>query len=437
MVNLALSQAALRFPRRYPLSLLVILIPIALLLYYNFGVLSTWSPMHIVPLPENGAPEVGKSTPSISPATNGTNILLVSSFYPLSKSKHSMSQYTAWLTLFLARISTDIYFYTTPELESTIRKIRGQLPITIDTTFSSPFEIPPLQGKEDQYKKMHEWDRERNIHSPDLYAVWAAKPYFLAQATRNTENKYDYAFWVDAGSFREQHTYTKWPDPSRVNEIFTEGRKESGQREENLILFSIQRLPDVSMLLWKDNMGPIDNDFSEGMTFKLIIPGIFAHDTQSGSFFGGSLKIVTWWERLYFAYHDYYLKQSVFVGKDQSLINSLFLLQPDHVIVVWHGDPDAPSTLYKPKSVSSDDTSGLLGDCGNAWYYYQFFVAGERDRATMQSVWDRRWHWDFWHAEWWTRKRETCRVTRVLAMEWLLRKPFGEMWRPPPTTVSW
>lgn len=270
MVRIPCTTAIVRFPRRCPLIFLVVLIPFSALLYTYFGELHAWASNTIVPINPGIHPAIPSSTDSdFSNATTAGNILLVSAFFPLSKSKHSIVQYSAWLSRFLGQISTDVYFFTTPDLAPTIRQIRGSLPITINTTYASAFDIPPLHGREEDYVKMHEWDREKDHHSPELYAIWAAKPFLLAEALRTVavatpDTVYKYAFWSDAGSFRQQHAFKEWPGLERVEQIWSMGKRESGSKTENLIFFPIQHLPDVSMLLWKENMGPIDNDFSEG-----------------------------------------------------------------------------------------------------------------------------------------------------------------------------
>ncbi|KAL5513823.1 hypothetical protein ACEPAH_4224 [Sanghuangporus vaninii] len=424
----------IRLPRRYPLVLLVLLIPLSLFLYANFGAqVAAWASNKIVPVtPAFGSPpHIIKPDSSQAADGVGAQILLVSAFFPLSKSKHSMAQYSDWLSRFLGKITTPVYFFAPPDLEPTIRSIRGALPIVIDTRFQTAFDIPPLKGREADYEKMHGWDREKEHHSPDLYAIWAAKPFLLAEALRrlrddrgltelglkNTDN-IEYAFWSDAGSFRRTHTYASWPDLARLDEVWKDGETLSGMKKDEIVFFPLQHLPDVSMQLWTENLGPIDNDVSEG------------------SFFGGNPKVAEWWERYYYAYHDHYLAQHVFVGKDQTLINALFVLQPSHFISVWHGDSDAPAALFKPATTSSDDSELLLGDCGDQWYYYQFFLASEAEREKMTRVWDRQWYWDFWRKEWWARKRETCRLTRTVDMLSLLRRAFGDRWNPPPSSVQ-
>ncbi|KAH8110397.1 hypothetical protein DFH11DRAFT_1621038 [Phellopilus nigrolimitatus] len=419
MSSLRCSTAMLRFPRRYPLIFLVLLIPLALLLYANFGQLNAWATNRIVPMTpifEQPAP------PPPLPATNGSSSSTGGSGPDkILLSKHSMAQYSDWLARFLGRLSTDVYFFAPPDLADTVRAVRGAHgALELDTRFASAFAVPPLEGHEAAYAQMHQHDRERAQHSPELYAVWAAKPFLLAEALRRADpagTTYKYAFWTDAGSFRDAPVYADWPDVARVEEIWAEGARLSGTPAEDLIFFPVQRLPDVSMALWTENLGPIDNDFSEG------------------SFFGGHPAAALWWERYFYAYHERYLAAHVFVGKDQTLINSLLVLHAERGLTVWHGDPAAPAALYAPATPDAAARARVLGDCGDPWYYYQFFLASAQERAAMARVWDGGWYWDFWRKEWWTRARETCRLTRPLAVETVLRRAFGEAWAPPPATV--
>jgi hypothetical protein len=139
--------------------------------------------------------------------------------------------------------------------------------MTIDTTFATPFDIPPLREYKEQYSGMHALDREKNIHSAELYAVWNAKPYFLDEAVKALSRQginYEYAFWNDAGSFRITHGFTDWPSSTRVHQIWQEGSALSGEKEEDLLFFPVCRVPHPSHRHWQESMGPIDNYFSEG-----------------------------------------------------------------------------------------------------------------------------------------------------------------------------
>jgi len=193
-----------------------------------------------------------------------SRILLVSAMFPLPKAKHSKSDYQSWLSHFLKPIKSDIYFFTTPEMEPIVRSVRGNLPITVNTSFSSPFDIPPLMGLEERYTEMRARDRERFRHSPELYAVWNGKPYYLDEAVKNSPAKYDYAFWNDGGSFRVNHKFENWPDANRIDEVWEEGSRLTGLSKEDLLFFPMWSPPHWSMKLWKEDMGPVDNEFIQG-----------------------------------------------------------------------------------------------------------------------------------------------------------------------------
>ncbi|KAF8960334.1 hypothetical protein BDZ97DRAFT_1905930 [Flammula alnicola] len=350
-------------------------------------------------------------------ASNTTaRILLVSAMFPLPKSKHSKEDYAYWISKFLQPVSTDVYFYTPPDFAPTVRQARGRgLSITIDTNYTSPFDIPPLKGLEDKYKKMHSQDREGFRHSPELYAIWNAKPFLLDAAVKALAEKgevYDYAFWNDAGSFREDHRYTEWPDPRRVDQIWQKGSELTGMKKDELLFFPLTGLPDSKMKYWTEDMGPVDYDISEG------------------SFFGGTPNTVSWWKRTFYAYHDYYLSLGLFVGKDQTLINALFLLFPERLITVWYHDPNSPAHA----GLIPYFDAGYLGACGAEWFYYQFWLSGRSTRDAMRESWisvlPSRWvNWEWW------KNRQTCRLTGVLALKDVLQGQFGKKWKPPVRTI--
>ncbi|KAJ3807837.1 hypothetical protein F5876DRAFT_90377 [Lentinula aff. lateritia] len=336
---------------------------------------------------------------------NDQQILLVSGLFPLSKSKHSTEDYRSWLTLFLGSVTTDIYFFTTPELAELVADVRGSLPITINTTFSTPFDIPPLANLKEPYERMHAIDRERSRHSAELYAIWNGKPYYLDEAVKNSEKQYSYAFWSDAGSFRNEHVYRGWPSSARLEEVWDEGSRVSGVAKEDLLFFPMWEPPHASIKNWQEALGPVDTDFS--------------------SFFGGSPQTIRWWKELFYLYHNYYLSQGIFVGKDQTLINALFLLHPSRVITVWVSDPDAPAHQGLLSSIE-----GPLGSCGDNWYYYQFWLSDVHTRNQMRKLWNSK----LWF-HWW-KERSTCRLTRTLSIKDVLNHRFGANWTPPSAALA-
>ncbi|TFY80804.1 hypothetical protein EWM64_g3208, partial [Hericium alpestre] len=297
-------------------------ISIVLVLYVSFGSYmlpeTTLNPFAQTSVQLDRLPQLNTSNVSEG---NIPRILLVSAFFPLSQSKHSLEDYASWMKRFLGPITTDVYFFTTPGVEPMIHDLRDGLPLTVNTSFPSPFAIPPLRDFVAQYEEMHEWDRERARHSPELYATWNAKAYFLEEGLRNlvatSGVEYDYAFWSDAGSFRDEHVFSAWPDGARVEDVFAQAAQESGTPKDELIFLPIWNPPETRMRFWTEEDGPIDNEFSEG------------------SFFGGAPAAIAWYRNLFYTYHDAYRARDLFVGKDQTLINALLTLFPSRFATVW------------------------------------------------------------------------------------------------------
>ena len=234
----------------------------------------------------------------------GPQVLLVSAFYPLAKSKHTEKEYAAWMTLYLSKIKTHIYFFAPPEIEGMVRKLRGNLPMTLNTSFASPFDIPPLKGLEGRYAEMNKVDPENAYHSSELYAVWSSKTYFLREALLNMQSAgmdVAYAFWNDAGSFREKQDFANWPALERVDEIFTQGANLSSMDKDDLFFMPMWDVPKDPLRDWTPLEGPKEyyNAISEGQPvaitiFRLLTPFV-------GSFFGGRPNVIHWWYKTYWA----------------------------------------------------------------------------------------------------------------------------------------
>ena len=211
---------------------------------------------------------IGTGSGTDDELSNQPRVLLVTAFFQLSGSKPIDD---TWLQHFLGQISSDIYVFTTPTLESHILQLSSNnSKITIDTSYSAPFDIPPLKGKEDAYALMQKKDRQKSkSHTPELFALRNSKPFFLHTALQksqvNASVTYDYVFWNDVANFHEEHQYREWPSPARVREVWEEGSQKTGTSSDELMFIPMWGLPHPTIVFWTENMGPIDNDFSQGM----------------------------------------------------------------------------------------------------------------------------------------------------------------------------
>ena len=226
-------------------------------------------------------------------------ILLVSAYFPLPRSKHTHEDYAGWLRRYLTKVTTHIYFFAPPEAESMIRKLRGDLPMTLNTSFSSPFDTPPFRDLRGRYEQMHnevppdtqiiDWRKE--THSPELYAVWNAKTYFLHAGLQNSKaNGFNptWAFWNDAGSFRDGQELVAWPDPRRLAEIFQDGSRLTGTRVKDLFFMPVWNGPNDDWKGWQEDDGPVHahDSFSEG--------NLYIHDRGIGLGLTSPSRFVLW-----------------------------------------------------------------------------------------------------------------------------------------------
>ncbi|KAG8907587.1 hypothetical protein FRB99_003511 [Tulasnella sp. 403] len=298
-----------------------------------------------------------------------TPILLVSAFFPLPSSKHTDDEYAAWLRLYLSQVSTPMVVYTSRIFSPIIGRLRGRLPIMIDTSFNSPFDVPPMHGLEPIYSKQHdELDPEKSRHNPALYATWNAKAWLLQHAAeRYGGNATKWFFWLDAGALRETHTFTHWPDLARVEEVFMEGSKVSHKPVEDLFFIPIWNPPDDSPFVhgWKQENGPM-------VQYKM----------SEGSMFGGQLPAVKWWAATFYALHDRYLSDNKFVGKDQNIFNTIMFLNPSRILTVWPRDPRHGIEADRSENLPEVDTRQCTWD---PWYYFVFWLASEEERQTMRE----------------------------------------------------
>lgn len=172
-----------------------------------------------------------------------------------------------------------------------------------------------------------------------MYLVWN----FLDEALKNNSlspfaqsgystSTYNYGFWVDAGSFRQEHLpalarFESHRGSLRGGSILT------GTPQDELIFFPMYTIPDRGWKWWRESDGPADFDFTKG------------------SLFGGSPKAISWYTQTLYAQHDKYPAEGIFVGKDQTLINAIMFLHTNKVISIWVVQP--PSYIPSPASLPS------------------------------------------------------------------------------------
>ena len=268
----------------------MVLISVGIFYYYSDRFLFSSSSQDFVAVPGalRGDGDAGSVSPDL--ATHTGEVLLVSAFFPLNHTHHPDQAYEKWIGNFLRTIQTPIYFFTPPEFSPLVRKQRGSLPITINSSYTDPFDVPPVQGLHDVYYKMHRQNKDRRGEGAGLYALKTAKPWLLTEAVKNYERRLpsgskpiEYAFWVDIRSFRDGLVVHDWPNVERVKEVFKEGAEAAGRSENELVFFPMNDVPNLTMQWWEEDMGPFYRNFAQGTSLRSNIH-VF-RQTNGGWFF--------------------------------------------------------------------------------------------------------------------------------------------------------
>ena len=157
-------------------------------------------------------------------------------------------------------------------------------------------------------------------------------------------------------------------------------------------------------------------------------------DVDVGSFFGGRHKAIHDYATTYYAYHDKWLAQGLFVGKDQMLMNSLITLFPRHFFGVLLYDWEWPDRNLVGES---EQVNSPLGACGSTWWYYQWWLADSDEREPTADEWLGSNPRDIDKSLERPEGSIRCRDTYLIMADDLLRRSFGKVWWSPRTSLSW
>ncbi len=258
-------------------------------------------------------------------------VTLVTAYYSLSKSKHSHSDYQQWIENFLGHIENPVVVFTDKQSESHIRSVRAEMgPLRV--VLMDLKETEPVKKYGKVWEKQHSIDPERQRHSPQLYAIWDTKPWFLNRVAAENPFNSSYFFWVDIGCFREKgHSYRKWPNVSRINSVL--------QNRDKMVLGKIHSFTE--------------DDWKKARKRELI-----TKDRIQGTFFGGRAPVLLRYMNLFYDFIDECIGKGWFVGKEQNMMNTLALMNHNSTLVI-------------------DASRSNVKTCGDPWFYFQPFLAAK------------------------------------------------------------
>ena len=235
---------------------------------------------------------------------------IVTGYFQLNKSKAPHEKYREWMSNMLC-IQNPMVIFCDAQTYHTIVELREKnmdKTKIIITSFSEFYCYKYLK----QFTEHLLLDSEVNRgHSIELYMIWSEKSNFLKRAIELNPFDSDFFLWTDIGCFRKPNVnFLQWPSVEKVNAL---------PRDKVLLLdvypFTQQEL----------NVYDIKDLPSFQFTNRIGAP-----------IFGGFRDTLLIWHKKYYEMLEHFISIDRFIGKDQSIMNSVYLVhRPLCFLVNW------------------------------------------------------------------------------------------------------
>ncbi|OWA52655.1 hypothetical protein BV898_17102 [Hypsibius exemplaris] len=246
-----------------------------------------------------------------SPSSANVKSVTVVTAYYLFKSKHPHKQYLEWMKNFLAFIPCHLLVFTDSLMLPLVRTLRRpHLEVT-------RFRVRNLTDFYMAKKGADFWAHQRSLdpeqkrpHTEQLYIMWNEKFKLVTEAIARDDFGSDYFVWCDIGSFRtpkQMRALRTFPNAEKVNQLAPEK------------LYYLQTGP-----------------FNETDYVMRDEDGLPEHDFQLDIRLGGTVIVGhrdAWrrWDAMYYEVLERMAQSGRFVGKDQNVMASVAVMQPDMV----------------------------------------------------------------------------------------------------------
>jgi hypothetical protein len=234
---------------------------------------------------------------------------IVTAYFKLPFSKASHETYVAWMKNMLV-IDNPMVIFCDAKSRPIIESLRQnpEKTVIIETTFKEFYSYKYSQA----FAKHYALDKEAHIgHNLFLYMIWSEKSHFLKRAIELNPFNTDYFVWVDIGCFRVPNTsYLNWPNPDKVAAL----------DKTKVLMLSIN---------------PFTEEELECKT-RADLPSFRSKNRIGATIFGGCRDVLLKWHDKYYEMLEYFISIDRFIGKDQSIMNSVYLLNRNLVqLVNW------------------------------------------------------------------------------------------------------
>lgn len=230
---------------------------------------------------------------------------IVTAYFQLKTSKASHDTYVKWMQNMLT-INNPMVIFCDCQSKPFIQSMRNnENTVIIETTFKEFYSFKYSRAFAEHYAM----DKEQHVgHNMFLYMIWSEKSHFLKRAIELNPFNSEYFLWVDIGCFRVPNTqYTHWPNPAKIATL----------DKSKVLMLSV-------------------NPFTEEELNSFELPSFQHCNRIGGTIFGGYKDALLTWHDKYYEMLEHFISIGRFIGKDQSIMNSVYLLNKDLVqLINW------------------------------------------------------------------------------------------------------
>ena len=241
------------------------------------------------------------------------NITIVSAYYK-SKSKHKPRDYLDWINNFVL-LNKSIVFFTNKKFKPHLKRLRPKK--YHDKTIFFEIELEDFYSYSNfynEYRKAHEIDFEKRYQTITLYMIWAEKCSFLKKVIINNYFNSTCFYWIDIGYFREKKEMedyiNNWPSTKMCYD------------DARVLLGQVKNFSDIE----KTNI--INFDIETHIRLQKNINVI-------GGIFGGQCLNLLKFINLYYNSIRLFLKNNLFIGKDQNIFTYIAFSHPEVVKLIF------------------------------------------------------------------------------------------------------
>lgn len=232
------------------------------------------------------------------------------------KSKFPHNQYIEWMENMLKNIATPMVIFTDKETENIITQLRKPHLQNTKIIITSINEFYCYKWIK-LWQKHHNLDPEKNIHSPELYMIWAEKTEMVRKAIELNPFNSEFYLWCDIGCFRNRTHLgdlnpldcINWPTETKVKSL-----------KNNKVYF--------------DKTGFINPCYG-----ILLENGVTLHPLTNvlatvGGLFILHKNMISIWHNEYYSMLQNYFNINRFAGKDQTIMANICLKKPNIVELI-------------------------------------------------------------------------------------------------------